>query len=131
MIWTCGLKVLILTALTLGIDFVSTSLERCSITEKNGFYYSVKASNSSGKVLKTFKNKSKEECRKFCCSLEECNFLMYSTVLKDQGRSNLTCFLLHCAEISKCITKEVPQNITGESVIGIKQSKSWIYQRKM
>ena len=124
MIWICELKILIIMALTLCIDFVSTSSRECSITENKGVYYSTNASNSYGKLLKTFEATNKEECKRSCCDLERCNFLMYSTVLKDEERStNKTCFLFNCTEIIKCKTRKVPSNISGESVIGIKQGK--------
>ena len=119
---------MIFTALTLCIDFVSTSSTECSITEHKGVYYSTNASSSHGKLLKTFGAESKEECQEACCSLGQCNFLMYSTVLKDEERStNKTCFLLHCAEILKCKTKKVPLHMKVDSFIGIKQGKLLIW----
>ena len=111
-------------ALILSIDFVSASLNECLIAERDGLYYSAKASKSSGKLLKTFESKQKDECSKFCCDLSECNLMMYTTVLRDYERStNVTCFLFNCSDISKCITKKLPENITGISIIGIKQGR--------
>ncbi|CAB4036763.1 Hypothetical predicted protein, partial [Paramuricea clavata] len=122
MVRICGLKISIFVALTFCTDFASMSLEECSITEREGVYYSTKASNSSGKLLKTFEDKSKEECRNSCCEMEQCNFMMYTTVLRDHEKStNITCFLFNCTEILKCKTQKLPANITGVSFIGIKQ----------
>lgn len=122
--WTSCSNVLILAALILCIDVVSMAFEECTITDISDHYYSKKASNGSGKVLKTLESENKSECWQNCCELEQCNFMMYSTVLKDQkGSSNVTCFLFHCAEINKCKTLPLPEYVTGRSIIGVKQGR--------
>ena len=123
MVWN-GLKMLFSMALILSIDFGSLSSKECLIAERNDLYYSTKASNSSGRLLRTSESEHIEECREFCCDLKQCNLMMYSTVLRDYERStNVTCFLINCPEVSKCITKQLPKNITGVSIVGIKQSR--------
>ncbi|XP_028409112.1 uncharacterized protein LOC114531698 isoform X1 [Dendronephthya gigantea] len=122
MSWTSYPNVLILTALILCIDLeLSTAFKECSITEITGQYYSKKASNGSGEILKTLESKNKSDCWRNCCELERCNFMMYSTVLKKQGSSNVTCFLFRCSEITKCKTLLLPRNSNGISIIGVKQ----------
>ena len=124
MFFTRGTKFLLLTGLAFCMILVKTSSEECHIHEINDYYYSINASNSYGKLINSFESKQKEECRRFCCDLAACNFMMYSTVLRDTQRStNTTCFLFNCSDISRCITKKLPANVTGISVVGIKQGK--------
>lgn len=113
-----------LVLLTLCINISGMKNEKCVMTEKNGFYYSSKLSNSSAKLVKTYEIDSREECRDACCDLQECNFMMFTTMLKmakDRDyASNVTCFLFNCPDILKCITVKVP-NDTGVSIIEVKR----------
>lgn len=128
-----GFKIIcVVMALMFGIDLVSSALEDCSMAERGNLYYSRTASKSYGKFLKAFDDKNREECRQSCCHLNDCNFMMYTTVLRARRKSiNSTCFLFKCEEVLKCKTKDLPMNVSGVSFIGIKQSRLQFWQISM
>lgn len=116
MFWPYWLSYFAVIAVTSNTGLKLVTPKKCEIEEKHGVFYSPKASHLYGKIIKSYNSINETECRRICCGLWNCTLYMYSTIVLD-----VSCFLIFCENKSLCLTKPLPKNASGISVVGIKQ----------
>lgn len=118
MFWPYWLSYFAVIAVTSNTGLKLVTPKKCEIEEKHGVFYSPKASHLYGKIIKSYNSINETECRRICCGLWNCTLYMYSTIVLD-----VSCFLIFCENKSLCLTKPLPKNASGISVVGIKQGR--------